>query len=499
MNYIYRYLIISCFLIGLTLSLDGQLTPSQAIIEMGRGINIGNTLEPPNEGSWNNGPVQEYYFDDYKDAGFTNIRIPVTWHGHTGSSSPYTVNAAWMDRIEEIVDWGLSRGLYIILNAHHDAWIKNDYSTGNKARFDSIWSQISVRFQNKSDSLLFEIINEPEPLSLVNVDDLNARVLSIIRKTNPTRIVLFSGHRWSNAEELVVADIPVDNYIMGYFHSYDPYPFGLEGTGSFRPSHISAIIRRHDQVQNWSDNNNIPVLLGEFGAINLCDYNSRMLHYATVTEQALSHGFAFSAWDDGGDFRIYQRDASEWNELKDILIHTYETSPTLLKFEFAGDNKTILSWTNRTAENDSIDIEWKIEDDFIKLARLAPEADSFIIEDLEFDSSYYFRLKTSLHNTLMYSYPLKVRIYPINSIELSEADFDFSIYPNPANDEINIRFVGNNNNAMIELFDYTGKIIRSIELLSYEQTINLAGLNRGMYFIRLVSSDHTLTKRFLKL
>ncbi len=67
-----------------------------------------------------------------------------------------------------------------------------------------------------------------------------------------------------------------------------------------------------------ANNNNIPVLLGEFGAIKFCEYNSRMLHYATVTEQALSHGFAFSAWDDGDDFYIYKRESREWTELKDI-------------------------------------------------------------------------------------------------------------------------------------------------------------------------------------
>jgi hypothetical protein len=70
--------------------------------------------------------------------------------------------------------------------------------------------------------LLFEVINEPYPLSLANVNDLNARTIQTIRKTNPTRIVLFSGNNYSNSDELVAATIPSDNFIIGYYHSYDP-------------------------------------------------------------------------------------------------------------------------------------------------------------------------------------------------------------------------------------------------------------------------------------
>jgi aryl-phospho-beta-D-glucosidase BglC (GH1 family) len=477
----------------------GQLTPQEAVVQMGRGINLGNTMEPPDEGDWNNGPAQEYYFDDYKEAGFTNVRIPVTWNGHTSSASPYTVNAAWMDRVEEVVDWGLERGLFVILNAHHDYWIKGNYTAANKARFDSLWSQIAVRFQDKSDSLLFEIINEPNPLPLDSVNQLNARVLSIIRKTNPTRIVLFSGHRWSNAEELVVADIPEDDYIMGYFHSYDPYPFGLEGTGSFTSSNIPSIISRHNSVQNWAEDNNIPVLLGEFGAITYCEYNSRMLHYATVTEQALKHGFAFSAWDDGGEFRIYQRETRGWNELKDILIHTYETSPTLLEYNVVGDSNVVLSWTNRTTENDSIDVEWKMDGEFVLLERLPPASDSLMIHDLDFDTNYYFRLKTTVNDTLMYSYPIRFQLEKPSWTEPFSRNLNYSVFPNPAGNRITVRSYGNIAVTKIEIFDYSGKLIRTTDMLSDEKTIDIASLDKGVYYIRLVSSGQTLTKRFVKL
>lgn len=207
-----------------------------AILQMGRGINLGNTLEPPDEGGWNNPKAEEYYFDDYVLVGFKTVRIPVSWYGHTLESMPYTIDNDWMNRIEEIVDWGLNRKLFIVLNAHHEGWLKRDPSKDNLQRFDSIWSQIAFRFKHKSDSLIFEILNEPYPMPKETVDNLNERVLSIIRKTNPTCIVVFSGHMWSNAEELITTKIPNDDYLIGYFHSYDPWIFAGEANGTWGTS-----------------------------------------------------------------------------------------------------------------------------------------------------------------------------------------------------------------------------------------------------------------------
>ena len=219
-----------------------------------------------------------------------------------GHQPPYSIDPAWLNRIDTVVRWGLGRGLIIIINAHHETWLKTAYTSAHKERFDSIWSQVATRFQNKSDSLLFEIINYPDLLELANVNDLNARVLSIIRKTNPNRIVLFSGNNWSNSADLISAAVPQDSLLIGYM-TYDPYPFGLIGTGTDGSNiDISATVQKFNQVASWSSQHGMPAVLSEFGAIDTSDYNSRMCYYGTVVQQALAHTVPFMAWEDGGDF-----------------------------------------------------------------------------------------------------------------------------------------------------------------------------------------------------
>jgi len=246
----------SCFFLILfaffTTTLTAQLTPQQAIAEMGRGINLGNTLEPPRESAWNNGPAQESYFDAYLEAGFSNIRIPVRWDQHTDNTAPFAIDESWMNRVEQVVDWGLSRGFYITLNGHHEDWLKNNYSNPTlRARYDSIWVQVAERFKDKSDKLLMEIINEPKGMTRTQVDDLNERILGIIRVTNPTRLVIYGGNEWANSNELLNAAIPDDDYVIGYYHAYDPWRFSGQGIGTWgTPNDYQQVTDKYQSVHS---------------------------------------------------------------------------------------------------------------------------------------------------------------------------------------------------------------------------------------------------------
>jgi Endoglucanase len=410
------------FLFIISINTFGQLTPQQAIANMTRGINIGNTLEPPSgENTWGNPPLQKRAFSDYKKAGFNAIRIPITWGPYTSLTSPYTVNKTWMDRIDSVVTWGLRQKLILIINVHHDSWIKESYTASNIDRFDSIWSQIATRFKDRSDSLIFEIINEPNPLSISNNNDLNKRALSVIRKTNPTRIVVFAGAAWSGANDLFTAAIPnaTDNYLLAYYHSYDPYPFGLEGTGSYgSDSDLATTKKQFDTISYWANNRNIPVYLGEFGASQKGDYNSRMALYAYDVYQALAHGIPAFAWDDGGDFPIYSRSTYGFNEVKDILMYTQLESPYKLTSSISG--KYIrLSWVNRQL-TDSIIIERSANGatNFLSIGKVGPTVQAFADSVLQSGVTYYYRLRTSVPGKVVLSYPIKSAVYcsPVNII-----------------------------------------------------------------------------------
>lgn len=386
--------------------------PQAIIAKMTRGINIGNTLEPPHVGDWNNKFIEEYFFDDYVEAGFNTVRVPIRWEKHTLEVPPYTVSETWLDTIEKVIDWGLERDLFIIINAHHDWWLVNNYNSLEvRNRFHSIWNQIAFRFKDKPPHLLFEIINEPHGMTKENVDELNKNILKIIREENPQRIVIYGGHSWSNSGHLLSARIPNDEYIVGYFHSYDPWDFAGKGNGIWGSDYdIERIKSKFNQVSQWSKKNNIPVMLSEFGAIHDCDYNSRMLHYFTYVKEALRNEIAFQAWDDGGKFKIYDRESRLWPEVKDILIHTYIDGPEKLKVHYINDTQAYLTWINNNDQCSKIIIEKKRN---LLLFENIAELDSNINEYIDNSSGVVnatYRVISVCENSVRkYSNPFKVQ------------------------------------------------------------------------------------------
>jgi len=312
---------------------ENPILPQTAVREMGIGINLGNTLDAPTEGAW--APVvEEKVIIDFKEAGFKHVRIPVTWDKRTTTTAPYTIDAQEMDRVEEVVDWALDQDLYVILNVHHDDWLKkggNTLTQSNKNRFDSIWLQIVERFKNKSAKLLFEILNEPVDLTSANVDRLNERVLEIIRRVNPTRLVVFSGNGFTPLNALLSAAIPDtdDDYLIGNFHAYDPWPFAgqcLRGWGT--ESDKDELENIYKQAQAWSLENNIPLTINEFGAAkfdftapnNICELEDRLQYLESHVEFATDYGISATFWDDAGSFSTYDRATGTWGPEKDILV-----------------------------------------------------------------------------------------------------------------------------------------------------------------------------------
>lgn len=311
-------------LLGGTMPSRGQLTPQQAIAQMTRGLNLGRCLDMPQEGDAQT--IQEYYFDDCTNAGFNFVRVPIQWNQHTGTNAPYPVDSAWLDRVQQVVSWGLKRGLIIIINSHHDRWILEDasYPASDLERFKAIWAQASDRLKTNSASLIFEIANEPMTLSVSQVDQINASVIPIIRSNNPTRLIIYSGNGWTSVDQMKAAARPNDPNIMATFHSYDPDTFAISGTGTWgTAADKQAVTNRFNSAAAWSQQHNIPVILGEWGTVSWCDAASRQSFITTYAQQAVRTGVAPCVWHDFGNFGIYYPNnsaATRWSVVKDWIM-----------------------------------------------------------------------------------------------------------------------------------------------------------------------------------
>src|SRR5689334_23399741 len=100
---------------------------AQIVADMGSGWNLGNQLEAnsngyPSETAWGNPTVSQALIDKVKAAGFTTIRIPVSYLRSIGAAPNYTIDSAWLNRIQQVVNYAYNRGLHVIINMHGDGY-----------------------------------------------------------------------------------------------------------------------------------------------------------------------------------------------------------------------------------------------------------------------------------------------------------------------------------------------------------------------------------------
>ncbi len=307
--------------------------------KLGKGINLANALEAPNEGDWGV-VIKDEYFQFISDAGFSSVRIPIKWSAHSSKISPFDIKESFFQRIDSLIQKAFDVNLKVIINVHH---FDELYKRPNKfsSQFLSLWKQISERYKNYPDSLFFELLNEPRYiLTTSRWNLLLNEAINIIRNSNPARTLLVGPARWNNIVGLKNLSVPQNKEnIIVTFHYYKPFrfthqaahwvPFSKLFLGTTWLNSISQqnTIERHFKfVHEWGRKNNVPINLGEFGAYDRADLNSRALWTNHVAKTAEKYGFSWTYWEFGAGFGAYDTNIGKWNSaLLNSLIPKAQT------------------------------------------------------------------------------------------------------------------------------------------------------------------------------
>ncbi|WP_306207580.1 cellulase family glycosylhydrolase [Actinoplanes sp. RD1] len=332
-----------------------QLNATQLVAAMGAGWNLGNSLEAstngiPGETAWGNPVVTQALIDRVQAAGFKTIRIPVSYLGTIGAGPNYPVSAAWLNRIQEVVDYAHRRGLYVLINMHGDgyktvtgSWLICDAADQATIRdkYQKVWQQIATRFAGYDDRLILESMNEnfdgqygnPTEPCYSNINAYNQIFVDTVRRTggnNASRWLLVPG--WNTNIDHTVGSgfvLPTDQNrspsvpageqrIMISVHYYDPWDFtGQEdatitqwGAGATNPAKKSVWGQEDyldGQLKKMYDRfvtRGYPVFVGEYGSIDKTTYDSASNRYRAdyaraVVAAARKYGAATAYWDNG--------------------------------------------------------------------------------------------------------------------------------------------------------------------------------------------------------
>lgn len=321
-----------------------NITSQQLVEDMTFGWNLGNTLdvcqadrdgdgkinehveagEKVDETLWGNPKATKELFTSLKKNGVNAVRIPVTWRDHMDSNG--NIDREWMDRVQQVVDYAYSQGMYVIINVHHDgggdpkfgAWIieesQKDYNTFLK-KYKNVWKQIAERFKNYSDYLIFESMNEVGFDTLYNknkadaynlINKINQDFVDIIRATggnNAKRHLLIAGY-YTDIERTCdslykMPDDKAERCILSV-HYYTPWDFctcdikHTWGTNS-EVRQMETLIGK--MKKNFVDKG-IPVIIGEYAASG-SDLSSCIFFIEKLNKLCSDYGIATFIWDSG--------------------------------------------------------------------------------------------------------------------------------------------------------------------------------------------------------
>lgn len=423
-------------------SMRPELSSKELIVaEMGQGINLGNTMEATKamgeidnfseatdfEQAWGAPITTQEFIDAVHSYGFNTLRIPVAWSSMVSKDGNYTINEKMLGRVEEIANYALNNGMYVIINIHWDyGWwgqfgaCKLDENGGKVAdqttrdnamkRYVSYWEQISERFKDYSDHLIFESANEEfgprgdamnnplgedgyplkveeggiagnltdeEAYALAN--QLNQTFLDIVRASggnNLVRHVLLAGistnidmtvdDKYVMPKDIVTTDEKANgaSKLSVSVHYYDPWSYCGDGmsSSSYTEKDKKNHTEQFDKMKKFSDAG-YGVMVGEYGVCNprqeqvvdwLADAN------AAMTER----GFLPVLWDtpgtyfERGDCKMKYKDVAEFfNELTgsegdtDIKESTGKPKTNSEILNVPEEKEPLWSWTGRWRKN----------------------------------------------------------------------------------------------------------------------------------------------------
>ncbi len=314
-------------------ALQSTVFAQSAIFELnkklGKGVNLGNTFESPSEGEW--GTVfKDDSFKKIAGIGINHVRIPIRWDvpARASQTAPYTLNATFVNRIKSVVDLAIKEDLYVILNMHHHESMFTA-PDNNTEKFLAQWEQIATIFKSYDSRVVFEVLNEPhDALNAAKWNGLFKKALDVIRKTNPTRAVLIGPPDYQSAGSISQLQIPNDPNLILSIHYYDPFNFthqGADWVGDQSKNWLgtkweNTVNERNEVIQSFeyaktiSKSKNIPINIGEFGAYEKADLQSRVKWTNFLARWFEEQGFSWAYWEYSAGFGIYDPTANVFKQ-----------------------------------------------------------------------------------------------------------------------------------------------------------------------------------------
>ena len=277
---------------------------------------------------------QAEHFRLLREAGFNHIRVNLHPFRVTGPGPEFKLPDAYLQTLDWVLDQALANKLMVILDFHEFTTMAKD-PVALKGRYLAIWTQLAEHCKDQPGDVVFELLNEPNGKLTVELwNEFLVETLGVIRKSNPARTVIIGPGQWNGIGQLDTLRLPEeDRNLIVTVHYYSPMEFTHQGapwsahkdksgvTWTATDAQKQVVEKDFDKAQAWSKQQRRPIYLGEFGAYDKADMDSRVRYTNFVAREAEKRGWSWGYWQFDSDFVVYDIPNSRWVEpIRDALI-----------------------------------------------------------------------------------------------------------------------------------------------------------------------------------
>jgi endoglucanase len=325
-----------------------QDNPEKAVrsAPFSRGVNFSGWFEPFSAGGIPFTQYTEQDFADVKSLGADVIRLPIRMNSMTLGPPEYTLDPLLAKFLDYAVNWAEKYEIYLIIDNHSFDPDKPTETDIDKILLP-VWRQIAERYKNRSDYIIYEVLNEPHGISDQRWGEIQGKVIETIRAVDQKHAIVVGGAEWNSIDKLSALPKYSDPNLIYTFHFYDPFlfthqganwgepllvhlkdipfppdkkrmpkiPAKLRGTwleSSLRNSYAkdgapATLYRTLDKAVRFSRERDVPVFCGEFGVYMIhSSPDDRVKWYECVASALDRRNIARTSWDYYGGFGIFK-------------------------------------------------------------------------------------------------------------------------------------------------------------------------------------------------
>ena len=327
-----------------------------------KGLNLSEWLEVGGFGNVRKCIYGKQDFENIKKLGVEIIRVPI-WFEEFSSGKPDYIVEDWLwESIDNAIEWCEELQMYMIIDFH------NNCSDGHPTKPDvekmlvKIWKQIAERYKDKSDYVLYEIMNEPHLSSaspeadIVKWGKVQGNVLKEIRAIDKKHTVIVGGEQSNSLGTMLKLPDYKDDNIIYNFHDYTPFLFTHQGAEWWNPmsyfKHVpfpyvkekmppapknatdeakwfyknyekdaseKNLVAPLDKAVEFANKRNSALMCNEYGVMmNYADEQERVNWYAMKTKWMKERNIIRVSWDYTGKFGIFNSVSDTGNPMKNL-------------------------------------------------------------------------------------------------------------------------------------------------------------------------------------